>query len=69
MRFNWHRSHHETSALEDLVRAIEYAESRAATASGRRITAMGVDAGELERSRSTNRDRIDDSWPPYGRGV
>ena len=70
MNFRWNNPRTNTSALEDLLRALEYAEARATiTVEPRGATsrsAAGADPRPpLEREASS----IDEDGPPYGRGV
>jgi len=68
MNFKWYRSRTAASAMDDLLRAFEYAEARAADLSPRTCS-MTANSDDRACAPSPRRESIEDPGPPYGRGV
>jgi hypothetical protein len=69
MKFKWYRAHSAAEIVDDLLRAFEYAEARAATdLQSLAASAQDDSASSACRARGLG-DTIETSGPPYGHGI
>jgi len=68
MNFKWYRSQTAVSAMDDLLRALEYAEGRATIAAEPRSSLMAAHRDD-RGGQARQRGKVEDPGPPYGRGV
>ena len=69
MRFSWNRPRSNASALDELLRAIEFAEAQAMNSGDPRTSGLSRTAALAERTAAAYDKPTEFDGPPYGRGI